>query len=423
MYELPEFINSEMSVVIYGYGHIGHEVEKLCIQRGLKYFVCDKMFAEDNSIFVTLKSLQELVYDYIIISIKDGIQRMDVERTLLSMGCEKQKILYPILVTSHSNSDNLMLKLQSAITNLENRISFLESRMSSLGFNEVGGRVDLRLTRLEILQYYQNKQRYDMLDNNQKEIIQYLEEENLRTYPRKFPFDHGGKTSNEHVESNIVIDVSHTGGGIWRVNGKKVYLGGSPESAYRMADGLYREFFTDNPHRYLNPEKDGIDVPEGAVLADVGAAEGLFGLLFIDRIKKLYLFECEDRWIELLKKTYAPYMNKVEIVKGTVGDRPENIKLDDFFKNKEAPTFVKMDIEGYEPSALRGMKRILKETYPLTMLICTYHRQDDFDTFSQMLQDDFTITSSDGYFWHMPDPMPPFFRRGVLKAVKKTSRI
>lgn len=63
MYELPELIRPDMSVVVYGYGLVGHDVEKLCIQRGLKYFVCDKMFAEDNGIFVTLKSLQALVYD------------------------------------------------------------------------------------------------------------------------------------------------------------------------------------------------------------------------------------------------------------------------------------------------------------------------------------------------------------------------
>ena len=186
-----------------------------------------------------------------------------------------------------------------------------------------------------------------------------------------------------------------------------------------MATNLYREFFTDNPHRYLKPEDDGVDVPEGAIIADVGGAEGLFGVLFIDRCKKLYVFESEQSWINLLEKTFAPYKNKVAIVKGTVGNRNEDIKLDDYFVDKEKPTFVKMDIEGYEPFALDGMKKIINSDDPLTMLICTYHRQSDWDNFYELLHEKFTITSSEGYFWFMPDPVPPFFRHGVMRAVKK----
>lgn len=194
------------------------------------------------------------------------------------------------------------------------------------------------------------------------------------------------------------------------------------DNAYRMATNLYREFFTDNPHRYLKPEDDGVDVPEGAIIADVGGAEGLFGMTFIDRIKKLYVFESEPHWISKLEKTFAPFKDKVVIVQGTVGDRPEDIRLDDYFADKEKPTVVKMDIEGYEPFALNGMTDLINSDDPLTMLICTYHRQSDWNDFYGRLHERFTITSSEGYFWFMPDPMPPFFRHGVMRAVKNTSK-
>ena len=200
---------------------------------------------------------------------------------------------------------------------------------------------------------------------------------------------------------------------------KKIYMSADYNTALGSANLLHWEFFEDSPHRYLEPEKDGIDVPEGAVLADVGAAEGLFAMLFVERCKKIYLFESDKRWITLLEKSFAPYRDKVEIVEGTVGDGPSDIKLDDFFKDKEPPTFVKMDIEGYEVVALRGMNDMIHSEAPLSMLICTYHRQSDWDDFYELLHDRFDITSSSGYYWHMPDSCPPFFRHGVMRARKR----
>lgn len=49
--------------------------------------------------------------------------------------------------------------------------------------------------------------------------------------------------------------------------------------------------------------------------------------------------------------------------------------LDAFFKDRETPTFIKMDIEGAELTALWGARRLIKERMPV-LAICAYHEPD-----------------------------------------------
>lgn len=50
--------------------------------------------------------------------------------------------------------------------------------------------------------------------------------------------------------------------------------------------------------------------------------------------------------------------------------------LDDFFENREKPTFIKMDIEGVEMRALEGASEIIKKYRP-KLAICVYHKLED----------------------------------------------
>lgn len=306
----------------------------------------------------------------------------------------------------------------------EGRIHALENQLRDMrwhqGINTMSGRLDWRITRLEILSYYSNPAKYAMLDEEQREILRFLSEDYLLASPKFFPRFPAIQKACEEGEKVSIKKDSWNSLWFWEIFGKKIYMSHDYDYSVMMAQALHDEFFTDNPHRYLEPEKDGVNIQEGAVLADVGAAEGLFGMMFIEKVKRLYLFESDDYWIDKLKRTFAPYKNKVEIVKGYVGDGPHDIKLDDFFKDKEPPSFVKMDIEGHEPFCVNGMQSLIASEFPLTMLICTYHRQGDWDYFYELLHERFNITSSSGYFWSMPDPVPPFFRHGVMRAVKKT---
>lgn len=53
-----------------------------------------------------------------------------------------------------------------------------------------------------------------------------------------------------------------------------------------------------------------------------------------------------------------------------IGSMEINISaLDDFIRNKRKPDFIKMDVEGYEYNAIKGMKAILKSKKPLKIFM------------------------------------------------------
>ncbi len=286
-------------------------------------------------------------------------------------------------------------------------------------------RIDQRLIRLEILQYYSDPKNCTALDPEQKRLLKHLREDYdyERSGGRKYPDDpwYEKPDKPKKPEEQISFPMGQENG-LWyaEIAGKKIFLGESKDHEERYMKGLIKETETDSPHRYLDPAQDGVDVPEGAILVDVGAAEGYFGMKYLDRCKEVYFFESEERWLRCLRKTCAPYMDKIEIVEGYVGDQNDQIKLDDFFRDKEKPTFIKMDVEGAEGAVLRGMSGMLHDpSLPMTLLICTYHRQEDWDRYEAMLKGNFKLYSGDRYYWHLPDACPPFFRKGVMRAVKK----
>jgi hypothetical protein len=51
------------------------------------------------------------------------------------------------------------------------------------------------------------------------------------------------------------------------------------------------------------------------------------------------------------------------------------LRLDDLLA-EERPTYIKMDIEGFELEALAGAQRIIGTHHPI-LAICSYHKQND----------------------------------------------
>lgn len=89
--------------------------------------------------------------------------------------------------------------------------------------------------------------------------------------------------------------------------------------------------------------------------------------------------------IDVLKGGLWHMTNTYKFVSGALGNSKlskdgdtitNTFSLDEFFKDKVAPTFIKMDIEGAEANALKGAANILKEHKP-KLAICVYHMLND----------------------------------------------
>lgn len=115
--------------------------------------------------------------------------------------------------------------------------------------------------------------------------------------------------------------------------------------------------YTGSGGKYLEERIPGND----DILADIGAAEGIFALDYVDKVKKIYLFECDREWIEPLRKTFQQWEKKVEIVEKYVGKEmnDRSIALDTFFQDTDV-TYVKADIEGAEVDMLAGGEKTFK---------------------------------------------------------------
>ena len=59
---------------------------------------------------------------------------------------------------------------------------------------------------------------------------------------------------------------------------------------------------------------------------------------------------------------------------GKGGDTVQMATIDDFAKSAALPTFIKIDIEGFEPNCLQGAKETISQTAPV-VAVCVYHLQ------------------------------------------------
>lgn len=284
-------------------------------------------------------------------------------------------------------------------------------------------RIESRLLRMEILQYYQDEKRRALLDQDAKLFLKWLDDnffadclEHDRLLAGK------GCSQSKDIERYGDLKIYRMESGIYyaKCNGFKVYLSWDESLARRYWVDLVREQLPESPHCYFDANCS-YDFPENAILADVGAAEGFLSAKYFSRIKKAYLFEPDEKWLRKLKKTYAGYEDKIEIVSGFVGNGSGCIKLDDFFAGKEKPTVIKIDVEGSEFDVLQGASRLISDnSLPMHLVACLYHRKSDEKEICSVVQDHFQFSYSPGFFWYKyeEDAVMPFFRRGVLRAFR-----
>ncbi len=175
----------------------------------------------------------------------------------------------------------------------------------------------------------------------------------------------------ERLKSDFVI-----------VRGQKMFL--DPKDSLNLSiDGIYEEYETELVEKMIQP---------GDVVVDIGACIGYYTLLFAKLVGengKVFAFEPDPTNFAILKKNVATngYKNVVlanEVVSEKTGKQKlyqsenaadhqiydshegrkfierDGIALDDHFKDfKGIIDVIKMDIQGAEFGAVRGMSRLL----------------------------------------------------------------
>lgn len=171
---------------------------------------------------------------------------------------------------------------------------------------------------------------------------------------------------------------------------------------------LYRLYFDINCLRNISTkykpyfDEEIIKLDENEIFVDAGGYIGDtwedFKEVADDKFKRYYFFEPSKENIAKAKEIHGADERIVWMPKGIADkkgeakfavsssgmyemtlNRPEKaeadvIALDEI--NDFKPTFIKIDIEGFECSALDGAERVVRENLP-KMAICVYHRPND----------------------------------------------
>jgi hypothetical protein len=267
------------------------------------------------------------------------------------------------------------------------------------------------IMRTQIVNYLENIHPNGMTDEKQV-VLDFLKCHSLSYFPYSYTEKYNPKdivvyTDKERKMHYVLHDNK-------RLYFKRSYDKDTVKECYK---NLLMEQDMASPHRYENAD---FRVHEGDVVADAGAAEGIFALSVVERAKELYLFEADKEWIAPLEATFTPFGDKVHIVNSYVSDKWIGCKiaLDKFFEHKKVD-FIKADIEGAELQLLGGAEEILQQP-GLKLALCTYHYHDDAKLLKEkLLNAGFQVEFSKGYcFLHLDVLSPPYLRRGVIRAKK-----
>ena len=279
-------------------------------------------------------------------------------------------------------------------------------------FAEYMNKIKRHKLKLEIIKYLETNSAYDNPEKG--EIISFLKSNSSFIFPYNFIKKYDARnirvyTDNQHGMKYVLHE------------NKRLYFkkNWNEKLIMNSYNGLLIEQDIDSPHRY---ETSGFHVNTGDVVVDVGVAEGNFALSVVEKAKKLYLFEVDEEWIDVLKVTFAPWKEKVEIICKYVSDHDddENVTLDTFL-GKEKVDFIKADIEGAETALLKGCKNILSDNHPLKIVMCTYHNPNDAEEIKHMLTGSgFQTVFSKGYMIFIYDETlcAPYLRKGLIRGIK-----
>lgn len=255
----------------------------------------------------------------------------------------------------------------------------------------------------------------DTDDPEIKEILVYLKSHKLDFFNYNFREKYEEFDCEVFFEDGFFYLMHH---------GKKLFMSpkyNTKEKVLQYYRSLLLEQEATSPHRYCT---DSFNVSSNAVVIDGGAAEGMFSLDVIDRVRKIYMFESDKAWCEALTKTFEKYKEKVMIINKAISNYTDNdtLKIDDLIE-AESIDFIKLDIEGEEFYALEGAERLIKRSPKIRCAVCTYHQEHAYYAIKQRLEEmGLECTNSTGYMWfreHFNKMRAPVLRRGLIRAEKE----
>ena len=271
-----------------------------------------------------------------------------------------------------------------------------------------------------LLQQFMIKKYEDFADPAIQETLKYWKTHDLSVFNQHLPEN---KVIGDRVFFDSDCDLPYiyfkTVGGDYR----RMYYPRNRKFFERNGEkfvvNLMAEQLPTSPHLYI---KDGHKVNAGDIVIDAGVCEGNFALRYIDICSKMYLFEPDPNWVEPLNQTFKNYRDKVEIITRFVSNvtNDKNITIDDALPDlRGEKIFLKMDIEGAEPFALRGAKKILTNNF-VKASICSYHNQDDLIKIKSIMQKyGYQTATSAGWMIFIFDPnifSTADFRKGIVYA-------
>ncbi len=274
--------------------------------------------------------------------------------------------------------------------------------------------------RSDILNYYDVKKTNSTENKELNSAISFLRKNPLHMFPYEFIYKYNSEKVIVFKDSSTELNY------VYLENKKlfypKVWSAGNIQYAHSFSCIEQDER---SPHSY---QDQSITYGPNDIVVDAGTAEGNFALEIVEKVKKLYLFECSDGWQEPLNKTFEPWKDKVEIIPLKLSStvNANSTTIDHYFENKEPPTILKIDVDGDERNLLEGSRKLLKDQAYLRIALCVYHKRNDEKEFTDLLEDfNFSVKTSSGYMiFYLDEPLKkPYLRRALLFASKgKTSQ-